>query len=97
MTWPSGKVTGAEADNVVPGDVVFLFFAETRNDSPGIYRVGIITRYSPRRGEISFRVCPPSDHLKTDPLWNIDIKETIGQIRGNYRGQCGEFHHENLR
>jgi len=82
VTWPSGKVTGAEANEVIRGDVIFLFFAETRNPSPGIYGVGIITDYFPRRREISFRVCPPSDHLKTDPLWDDDIKQAIARIRG---------------
>jgi hypothetical protein len=84
VTWPSGKVTGAEADKVIPGDVFFLFFAETRNVSPGIYGVGIIIRYSLLRREITFRVCPPSDHLKTDPLWNNNVKQAIGHIRGGF-------------
>ena len=84
VTWPSGKLTGAEGDKVIPGDVIFLFFAQTHNVSPGIYGVGIITRYSPGRGEITFRVCPPSDHLKTDPLWDNNIKQAIGRIRGRF-------------
>ena len=97
VTWPSGKLTGAEGDKVIPGDVIFLFFAQTHNVSPGIYGVGIITRYSPGRGEITFRVCPPSDHLKTDPLWDDNVKQAIPIFEVVlHRGRCGEFHLQTL-
>jgi hypothetical protein len=37
VTWPSGKLTGAKGGKIIPGDVIFLFFAQTHNVSPGIY------------------------------------------------------------
>ncbi len=84
ISWPVGKLVGARNDDVIPGNLIFLFFAQTQNAFPGIYGVGIITRYSPRRGEITFRLCPPSNYLKINPLWDDNVKQVINHIRGRF-------------
>ena len=56
-----------------------------RNDYPGIYGWGIILNYNKRQNKIEFQVTPPSDYLKTDPIWDDKAEKWIDQIRGRMR------------
>ena len=65
---------------VLPGDIVILFFAKTGAIDPGIYGWGIITLFD--KEVIDFRPAAPSDYLKMNPLWEDEISDIINQIRG---------------
>ena len=65
---------------VLPGDIIILFFAKTGAIDPGIYGWGIITLFD--KEVIDFRPAAPSDYLKMNPLWDDEISDIINQIRG---------------
>jgi hypothetical protein len=82
ITWPTHRVTGG-----VPaiGDVVVTFFAPSGNPDPGIYGLGIITNVFPSRDHFEFRLCPPSDQLKTVPMWDTRLKRLVDRVRGRVK------------
>ncbi len=79
ITWPTGRITGGKPDL---GDLLVLFFAPTRNPSPGVYGLGIVTKLFLGREHFEFELCPPSDYLKTDPLWDAEVERLMDHIRG---------------
>lgn len=85
ISWPIGKVHARGLKEIAPGDLIVLFYAKTDNDYPGIYGWGLILNYNKRQNRIAFRVTPPSDYLKTDPLWNTRVEKWVDRIRGRMR------------
>lgn len=65
---------------VLPGDIVILFFAKTGASNPGIFGWGIVTLFD--KEVIDFRPASPSDYLKMNPLWDDEISDIIDKIRG---------------
>lgn len=65
---------------VLPGDIVILFFVRAGASEPGIYGWGIITLFD--KEVINFRPASPSDYLKMNPLPESDIIQVIDKIRG---------------
>ena len=80
--WRVGKIVSRGLKEITPGDAIVLFFAKAGNDYPGIYGWGVISRYDKQRKEIVFQVTPPSDYLKTDPIWDKDVEKLMDKIRG---------------
>jgi len=65
---------------ILPGDMVILFFAKAGAQEPGIYGWGIITLFD--KEVIDFRPAPPSDYLKMNPLWDDEVSDIVDEIRG---------------
>lgn len=81
ITWPAKTLVHAENRPPEPGDLILLFFAPSSKE-PGVYGLGVITRHWPRRRTVQFRLCPPSDQLKTDPIWSPSLKRWANRVRG---------------
>lgn len=77
-TWPIKSVHGTT--KIAVGDLLVLFFVPSNNPEPGVYGWAVVTARS--RKKVTFRLCPPSNYLKTDPLWNPSISAMIDRIRG---------------
>jgi hypothetical protein len=65
---------------ILPGDIVILFYVKTGAQEPGIYGWGIITLFD--KEVINFRPSTPSDYLKMNPLWDDEIGNIVDKIRG---------------
>jgi hypothetical protein len=94
--WPSGdykvEVWEKEATNwmigrKVPkdnspktGDTMIMYYAPANEPDPGIYGWALVIRFDDR--EIRFIPMPPSDYLKMNPVWDDEVKNIIGQVRG---------------
>ena len=85
IDWPAGKITGRNGAKPQKGDSILLFFAPSGNRMPGVYGLGVITSYSPRRNRITFRASRPSDYLKLDPIWSKATRSTMDRIRGRMK------------
>ena len=81
--WPAGGILPRGLSDIASGDTIILFFAKSGNDDPGLYGWGVIHAYDQRRNQITFQPTPPSDYLKSDPLWDDDIHQLLDQIREN--------------
>jgi len=81
--WPAGNILPRGLGSVTSGDILVLFFAKSGNDYPGIYGWGVIYDYDQRRNKIAFQPTPPSDYLKSDPLWDDDLHRLLDHIREN--------------
>lgn len=77
--WQTNRVV-PKGNSPQPGDIMLLFYAPTGESDPGIYGWVVVTRFDD--GEVRFRPSSPSDYLKMNPVWDDDIKNIIGQIRG---------------
>jgi hypothetical protein len=78
--WSIGQ-SKRKPKEVLPGDMVILFFSKTAADEPGIYGWGIITLFD--KEVIDFRPAPPSDYLKMNPVPEKEVSEIIAKIRGH--------------
>ncbi len=85
LVWSVGSILPRGLGEISPGDSIVLFFSKSGNDYPGIYGWGIIYNFNKRRKEVKFRVTPPSNYLKSDPLWDKDIERLLDRIRGEMR------------
>jgi len=77
--WSIGE-SKRKPKEVLPGDIVVLFFARTGAVDPGIYGWGVITLFD--KEVIDFRPASPSDYLKMNPLWDDEISAIVDRIRG---------------
>jgi hypothetical protein len=66
------------------GDIVILFFAPKNNPTPGLYGWGVILDYDDKFKNIIFRLYPPSDRVKLNPIWDADVKKWVKEIRRNF-------------
>lgn len=64
---------------------LIMFFSKTGNDYLGNYGWGIVYIFNKRRNRVEFRLAPPRDYLKTDPIWREDIEKLTDKIRGKMR------------
>jgi len=80
QNWTLGTSTHKPKD-ILPGDLVILFFARTGAHEPGIYGWGVVTFFDSEAGEMHFRPAPPSDYLKMNPVPEARISSVIDNIR----------------
>ncbi len=76
--WSIGE-SKRKPKEVLPGDMVILFFAKTGAVNPGIYGWGIITLFD--KEVIDLRPAPPSDYLKMNPVPEKEVSKIIDKIR----------------
>ena len=77
--WTIGTSITRPKEGVRPGDTVILFRVEAGTRGSGIYGWGIITSLHDEL--IDFRPTSPSDYLKTNPLPEKEVGETIRKIQ----------------
>lgn len=98
IRWNVGKIYTKNNKSIEPGDIVYLFYAKTRNEEPGIYGWGIINKYNKLRKRIDYRPVFPSDYLKMNPIWNKKISEVVDNIRGGMKqGTMWEIEEEYIK
>lgn len=93
VTWSSMEPISVDVrgeGEPAPGDKVILFFCKTGlrgNEEPGIYGLGQIEAFvNEETGRtLTFRVEPPSDSLKMEPLWGPGIERLVNDIRGDWK------------
>lgn len=81
VSWNTHKVTDRDQRSISVGDIVILFFSKSRTKDHGIYGWGIITKFDPKKNQITFTPTFPSDYLKTSPAWDESIATLLDQIR----------------
>lgn len=82
--WMRGKILTENKAKPKKGDVLILFFAPKDNPSPGLYGWGMILDYDDKFKNIVFRLHPPSDRMKLNPIWDADVKKWTKEIRRNF-------------
>lgn len=85
IIWEVGDISPRGQGEISPGDNIILFFSINGNDYPGIYGWGVIYGLNKGKFTVTFQVTPPSDYLKTDPIWDNEIEKLINKIRGKMR------------
>ena len=69
---------------MIPGDMIILFYAKVSKIEFGIFGWGIITFFDQEAEDLNFRPASPSDYLKMYPLWDDEISKIIDQVRGGF-------------
>ena len=67
---------------MVPGDIIILFYIKAGKIDPGIYGWGIITLFDKESEDLNFRPAAPSDYLKMNPVPEQKVSAIIDNIRG---------------
>jgi hypothetical protein len=81
--WGIGESTHRPKE-MVPGDMLILFYAKVSKIEFGIFGWGIIMFFDKLTEDLNFRPASPSDYLKMNPLWDDEISLIIDQIRGGF-------------
>jgi hypothetical protein len=82
--WMRGQIQTQNKTKPQSGDTIVLFFAPHNNPEPGIYGWGTILDYDEDTKNILFEPKPPSDHMKLNPIWDINVKKWVKEIRKNF-------------
>lgn len=84
QNWGVGEVRASTAARLPrPGEMLILFYVKSGQIDPGIYGWGIVLRCD--KEEMNFRLAPPSDYLKMNPVWDDDVDRTIAGFCGKWR------------
>jgi hypothetical protein len=82
--WMRGKILTQNKIKPKKGDIIILFFAPKNNPKPGLYGWGVILNYDKYSKNITFRLWPPSDRMKLNPIWDNDVKKWTKDIRRKF-------------
>jgi len=80
LTWGTRRRFFA-SEAPAPGDLIFLYYAPSGCDTPGICGLGVVLKYLPKTRRIVWVALPPTDKLKRRPWWDERVEEIIDLIR----------------